>query len=126
MTILEKVARAICKAEGCFPWEHLLIASQEGSRNTATAAINVFLAAAAEEGWHMVRDEATEEMLRAWVAAKIDGIPGKDPDEMVPVPGTGQGDLQFHEFWRDVVESLSLKARIKAALDAAPEFEWDK
>ena len=65
--------------------------------------------------------EPSDEMLRAWVAAELED--DADPDEMVPVPGTGQGDMQFYERWRDVVELLSVRKRHKALMDAALEGE---
>ena len=64
MDIREKVARAICEIEGYFPWGHLGDAQKYGVHKTAIAAITVFLEAAAEDGWHMRPDEATEEMIR--------------------------------------------------------------
>ena len=53
MTIPTKVARAIDDARFSSSFDA-----------QATAAINAFLAAAAEEGWHMRPDEATEEMVK--------------------------------------------------------------
>jgi len=64
MTIREKVARAICQEGGCedsncdCPFTGL---EKEEGRQAATA-ITAFLEAAAEQGWHMRPDEATEEM----------------------------------------------------------------
>ncbi len=68
MTIREKVARAIGEARTPTGRElrgddlaHLV--AYHGPE--ATAAITAFLEAAAEEGWRMCRDEATEEMVVA-------------------------------------------------------------
>lgn len=63
MTIREKVARAICNAETIKDrgdWVQHKDCSAE-----ATAAINAFLKAAAEDGWRMRPDEATDEMIIA-------------------------------------------------------------
>lgn len=72
MNIREKVARAIYeiwwhKIEG-FAGELYYGSNANLWQNwspAAAAAINAFLAAAAEEGWHMRPDEATEEMIVA-------------------------------------------------------------
>ncbi len=68
MTIREIVARAIWQdlwAKGLIdmelPPKHFLIPASV----TADAAITAFLVAAAEQGWHMRPDEATEEMAVA-------------------------------------------------------------
>ncbi len=55
MTILEKVARAV-KSEAFDRFD---------TSTLVALVITAFLAAAAEEGWHMQRDEATEEMITA-------------------------------------------------------------
>ena len=80
MTIREKVARAICTE--CDP--DMCVNGSVGTGDTpsvcyqrawelhvgqATAAINAFLAAAAEDGWHMRPDSVTEDMLNAWAKA---------------------------------------------------------
>ncbi len=68
MTIREKVARAICQdlwAKGLIDMESPPDAFLIPAYVTADAAITAFLAAAAEEGWHMRPDEATREMVIA-------------------------------------------------------------
>lgn len=76
MTIREKVAKALHRA-GYNP--------QIEEPGLTTAAINVFLAAAAEQGWHMRPDEATEEMDAAGAAdiyhATLAAAPGSGFDE---------------------------------------------
>ena len=54
MSIREKVARAIANTRGQ--------ATRNGDIRAADAAINAFLEVAAEQGWHMRPDEATEDM----------------------------------------------------------------
>ena len=72
MSVLEKVARAIDPSA----WDitkrfvvgdpKLVMRSlQFGAYGRADDAITTFLEAAAEQGWHMRPDEATEEMARA-------------------------------------------------------------
>ena len=102
--IQEKVALAICKdlwAKGLIdmelpPEDFLLPATV-----TAYAAITTFLKAAAEQGWHMRPDEATEEM-------KIEG------EDVVG--------------WEDKGDQLiiGVESIFRAMLAAAPPFEWRK
>jgi hypothetical protein len=101
MTILLKVARAIAEARAeKYRTKHgNAVPKNEVARQTskylseATAAITAFLAAAAEEGWHMRPDEATEEMTEA----------GWDADTRL--------------------NTDPMKAVYHAMLAAAPEFE---
>jgi len=81
MNILGKAARAICQCNGneCLNCDgkvqHFKGQLPEGTKHERdrpcpyleeeAAAINAFLAAAAEEGWHMRPDEATKEMVTA-------------------------------------------------------------
>ena len=67
-------------------------------------------------GW-VAPDEATEEMIRAIVA--IHGAPDKELDQMEPIPGTGQGDLQYQEFWKNCAEMLKLWPAYEAMRAAA-------
>ena len=101
MTIRERVARAICKADTAAPEPDapIYIAMRaakawEGRKDMATAAITAFLEAAAEEGWHMRPDEATEAMKIGITAAWLEEKP---PTYMY-----------------------------RAMLAAAPPFEWDE
>lgn len=55
-----------------------------------------------------------EKMARAFICAKL--APGVNPDELVPEPGTGQGDLRMWEQWRTIALALDLGVRIPAAL----------
>ena len=97
MTIPEKVARAICQVgcdrENC-PCDY---ANQDQEIKEAAAGITAFLEAAAEKGWHMRPDEATEEML----SAGLNVVPGSDDW------------ATFDDIYR-------------AMLAPAPEFEVDK
>ncbi len=95
-----------CKGPGCSCGEW------EQSVSDAKAALEVMR-------------EPTDKMLRAGVAVQIDGKKGGDPDQQVPVPGTGQGDMQFYEFWRDIAENLALRKRHRAMIDAALEVKDD-
>jgi hypothetical protein len=98
MTIREKVARAICKADtilDCAAWERRSSEGREDFFKFSDAAITAFLEAAAAEGWHMRPNEATAEMNFA--------------GEIV------EGGSQINS--DDVYEAM---------FAAAPEFEWDK
>ena len=72
MTIQEKVARAIAwrdltdkgRKECAWPDDYAESEVKEYCGIAATA-IGVFLEAAAERGWRMAKDEATEEMVKA-------------------------------------------------------------
>ena len=98
MSIREQVARAIGGAEfdGGAPgfWE--------GHLDEADAAIKAVLEAAAEQGQHIVPDEATEAMVQAG----IDCLHGQG---MI----TGGPENSFQLVWR-------------AMLERAPKFEVDK
>jgi len=105
--VIEKVARAMAEAlyeagsvvTAVVPnagWGLLNEQEHDVLRLQAKAA----LAALEAEGLVIVPREPTEAMLRAFVAIQIDGKKGGDPDQQVPVPGTGQGDMQFYELWR--------------------------
>ncbi len=58
MSIREAVARAMKEADRREPYANSL----RRSHLRTTTAINTFLEAAAEQGWHMRPDEATEVM----------------------------------------------------------------
>ena len=116
MNIVEKVARAICEADTTAPTPNALIyinmkldKAWRGRSDMATAAIEAFLAAAAEEGWHMRPDEATEEMGEAWAKLALDRIQKAVEGEM-----------------RTVGMVKGAKENYLAMLAAAPEFEWRK
>lgn len=125
MTIRERVARAIClvfEGENRCPFGHEIPPSDEPdmeeggfsmtgkeidewnelTKRAGTAAVNAFLAAAGESGWHMRPDEATEEMSQAGIRAS--GYPG--------LVASGPGE--------------SGRKQYRAMLAAAPEFERDK
>ena len=75
MTIREKAARAI------IAWvrdQELVDAVWSEHADQADAAITAFLEAAAEDGWHMRPDEATEEMLNSCPQAQSRGNVGRD------------------------------------------------
>ncbi len=103
MTIREQVARSMWAdtnyGDGRGGWNRVESITQETYRSNAAVAIETFLEAAAEKGWHMRPDEATEEMLLA----------GSKP--LYTEGRFLKGALYAH--W-------------KAMLAAAPEFEWDK
>ena len=85
MAIRQKVTRAINAARFSSAYDA-----------PANAAITAFLEAAAEEGWRMCRDEATEEM----------GQQGKN------------------EWWKP--NNGTVQDVYRAMLAASPKFEWDK
>ena len=88
MTIREKVAKAVYPA----------------NFSLAQVAITAFLEAAAEEGWHMRPDKATEEMVGVVVdSCRAENIEiFREDEDALP----------------DVVWN--------AMLVAAPKFEWDQ
>ncbi len=94
MTIRDRVEFAIKDK-----WLHA--ESSVPGQECATAAITAFLEAAAEEGWRMCRDEATEEM-----AHEANGFGYRSEYT------ARQNDL--------------LREKYRAILEAGPEFEWDK
>ena len=119
MTIREKVARAIARAQ----LERQYIGNLKNIgvvieidhiwpefTPEVTAAITAFLEAAAEKGWHLMKDEPTETMREAGMeAAPLNYYEDKassrqrismDTDEVGPV--------------------------YRAMLAACPSFEWDK
>lgn len=98
MSMREKVARAIYDNEGealgrdADSDEHWL-----NYTDLADTAITAFLEAAAEQNWRMVRDEPTEEMIKA------------------------AGKVGYHADHSDYMDAI-----ICAANSAAPKFKWDK
>ncbi len=69
MTIREKVARAMMADTDDAPvnqWDSANRVTKDIYLGNTDVAIATFLAAAAEEGWRLVRDEATEEMSKAY------------------------------------------------------------
>ena len=72
----------------------------------AHAAITAFLAAAAEQGWHMRPDEATEQMI--YMAEGIS-------DFILPAGFENTRQRRWAE----------MKSALDEANDAAPEFEWE-
>ena len=117
--MLSVVARAMYAAQDeswrvNHPWDMRGIAKTY--TDLAKAAIEAHERALEEQGLVIVPQEPSDEMLRAWVVAKMKK--DVDPDEMVPVPGTGQGDMQFWERWRNMADHLSLRQRCKAMIAA--------
>ena len=113
MIIREKVARAICESEHGAPEPDAEIyvrmkraKAWEGRIDMATAAINAFLAAAAEPdeetgiSWHMRPDVATETMLSDHQIALLS--------------------------YASVGRVVYLREAYRAMLTTAPKFEWDK
>ncbi len=95
MTIRERVAQALRATDGDRPdpgqlFDHL-----------AATAITALLEAAAEEGWHMRRDEATEEMAHA-----------------------ANGFSYVSEY--TMRQDKELIDKYRAVMEAAPPFELDK
>ena len=83
MTIREQVARAIAFSDSAITpkghkelsWPYNWSQSEVADHVVvATAAVTTFLQAAAEQGWHMRPDEATEEML----SRGMNIVPGQD------------------------------------------------
>ncbi len=105
MTICEKVAEAMWADtnDNCGGnWVAVETITQETYRSNACVAIATFLTAAAEEGWHMRPDEATETMCKA-------GIENAGDER----GRTGGPDDAFKLIWR-------------AMLDTTDDFEWEK
>ncbi len=69
MSVLEEVAQAIedrpCLGSPATQMSRVLNCTYPDCECDVLAAINAFLEAAAEQGWHMRPDEATEEMVGA-------------------------------------------------------------
>ena len=109
MSIREKVARAI--EPSWFGESGKVLCNypdqdknyQERARKQADAAITAFLEAAAEQGWHMRPDVATEQMLFKAHKAQVWS------PELGPSIGASQD-----------------RAKWQAMNAAAPKFEWDK
>jgi len=103
--ILDKATRALCevsmqrhsKTSHCCGLEPGRCVHKLGRRKEALATINAFLAAAAEQGWHMVKDEATKKMVSTGKK-----VPFLEPD--------------FSNSYPDKI--------YRAMLTAAPEFKW--
>ena len=94
MTIREKVEQAVRIQT---PHIH----SKRQYEYMSTAAITAFLEAAAEQGWRMCRDEATEEM-----AHKANGFDYTSPFTMR--------------------QDSELMDKYRLMLAAGDKFEWDK
>ena len=87
------------------------------SDKQATAAINAFLAAAAEEGWRMAKDEATEEMINgAAQTRKMQAV--NAAMTLAQIHGAKFEATSWHD--------SALADAYRAMHAAAPEFEWDK
>ena len=114
-SIRETVARAICRA-GCDRKDcpcHYADGDQEIKE--ATAAITAFLKAAAEQGWHMRPDEATEEMLeKAAKTPKMQGV--NSAMTLASVHG-------FHPDCGTDWHDSPIADAYRAMNQAAPEFE---
>ncbi len=65
-----------------------------------TRVITKFLHDAAEQGWRMVPEEATEEMVEA--------------------------GCEEHESWADPARGETIPGVYRSMCEAAPKFEWDK
>ncbi len=117
MTIRDEVARALydnageALSRGVDSTEHWL-----NYTDLADTAINAFLAAAAEEGWRMAKDEATEEMVLR--AVKTPGM--KAVDGAITIASVHGFKLQPAS-WRN----SPIAEAFRAMLAAAPEFEID-
>ena len=116
MTIREKVALAISRGYDDFlratPAEDLddISPRQWAYRFCTDHAITAFLEAAAERGWHLRPDEATEEMGEAWAKLALDRIQKAVEGEM-----------------RTVGMVKGAKENYRAMLaDPTAQFEWDK
>lgn len=107
MNIREKVAQAI-DDETFDRFDTFTVINQ---------VVTAFLAAAAEEGWHMRRDEATENMVLQ--AAKTPGM--KAVDGAITIASVHGFKLQPTS-WHD----SPIADAYRAMLAAAPKFEWDK
>lgn len=104
MTIREKVARAILLRRSQSDYRHTDVKGNwliDHDKEIATTAITAFLEAAAEQGWHMRPDEATEAMAHA-----------------------GNGFKYTSDYTRE--EDAALRIKYRAMLAVSPEFEWDK
>ena len=110
MIIQEKVARAI---QTQTPQIHTRLEYE----HMTTAAITAFLEAAAEDGWHMQRDEATEEMVKQ--AAKTPGM--KAVDGAITIASVHGFKLQPSNWHNSPIADA-----FRAMLAAAPKFEWDR
>ena len=103
MSIREKVARAINRTTTSHqPLAH----DGRLSDKQAAAAIAAFLEAAAEQGWHMRPDEATEEMGEEWAKLALERI-----------QRAVEGDMQTVGMVKGAMENY----RVMSA--AAPKFE---
>ena len=102
--MLEKIARAIHNRE----YEDDL-----APHGTAEHALFIEVARAAVEAMR----EPSEAAQRAWSTA-VPWAEGDDPNAMVPVPGTGQGDLQHCPQWQLPWFALDLWKRHNALIDA--------
>lgn len=99
MSIREKVARAMYEREIVGGnWDDEATGTKMAFRDEVEAAITAFLEVAAEQGWRMRPDEATEEMGNSGAATW----------------DVGSGP------WNNLSTSY------RAMLAAAPPFEWDK
>lgn len=105
MTIREKVARAVAfsdptitpKGHKELSWPYDWSDSEVADHVVVTtAAITAFLEAAAEDGWHMCRDEPTGDMVR---------------EAFLVNP---------------MARRFNCSAGYRAMLAATPEFKWDK
>ena len=132
MTILEKVARAIAVdqsgrdpfdqhagVDGTWITEEAHKAHCDEWLVCATAAINAFLAAAAEQGWHMRPDKATEEMVRkAAETPKMQAVDGAM--QLAQIHGWGP------PAWNDWDDSPVADAYRAMLADPTAQFEWDE
>ncbi len=83
----------------------------------ADTAINAFLAAAAEQGWHMRPDEATEEMINgAAQTRKMQAV--NAAMTLAQIHGAKFEATSWHD--------SALADAYRAMHAAAPKFEWDK
>lgn len=110
MTDLERMARAIYgaafenlyggkKPEPGWCWDKAGPVQRAFATKQAFAALEALM-------------EPSPAAFRAWVAAGYDG----NPDEIVPVTGSGQGDYQETEAWAQLAADLRLAYRHQAMI----------
>ncbi len=124
MSIREKVARAIADCQQ-FAWglnyDTALEEDKEHCDEIATIAITTFLKAAAEQGWHMRPDEATDEMDTAGSGWCWHEAPPKCWRDMTEAAISAGSVVMTASLWQGPHRRFS-----KIHPGAHPKFEWDK